>query len=163
MIRVLDNDNLQPIFESAAPMRVDVTDEKRATRFAVESGALRSDHVVDNLLELSIDFVLVGDGSRIQFEQIREYYNERRLVAVQCEMGTYVNLLIEAMPHTESASMIGGATVPVRFVEWREVQPEYGTLRQERVANPEHASTQQRGRQTGSETGAGSILSRVFS
>lgn len=164
MIRILDNDNLSPIFESASPMRVDVKDEKRATRNTVETGATRSDHVVDALLEVGIDFILTDSGAREQFDQIREYYEDHRLVTIQCRMGAYVNMLIEAMPHTETASILNGVSVPVRFVEWNEIAPEYGQLRQDRVANPEWAGSQQRGRQTGSETDdsrGGSILYRL--
>lgn len=151
-IRILDNETLKVIFESANVMRLDIDNEKKATRFEVESGAVRSDHVIDSLVEVMIDLVLVGDGAVGDFAALEDYYNNRKLVTVQSRMKVYPNLLVEAMPHTESGDIFDGSIIGMRLVEWKEVVPEYGALRQEQVVNPDHSSTQQRGRQSGIET-----------
>lgn len=169
MIRVLDNDTFFPLLVTAHPMRIDVKDEKRATKFPVETGALRSDHVIDELTEISVEFLMIGMLGRLHFEELRMFYESKRLVTVVCDMGVYPDMLIEAMPHTESPSMLSTGAAQLRFVEWREVAPEYGELQQEDVAAPQHASTQQRGRQSGMEPievesqRGGSIMSRWFS
>ncbi|WP_338328814.1 phage baseplate protein, partial [Achromobacter xylosoxidans] len=65
-VAILDADSLQVLFASAEPMRVGVREAKRATKFAVEDGTERSDHVVRELTEIQIDFLL-ADDTRNQF------------------------------------------------------------------------------------------------
>lgn len=162
-VQVLDGNTFAVLFNSAHPMRVAVSDEKRATRFQVENGGERSDHVVDNAVELAIEFVLSGHSARQQYEAMRLAYEENRLVTVQTRMRTYENMLIEAFPHEETPTIYDGAVLPLRFLEWREIEPEYGELQQEQVAEPRQASTVDRGAQTGapaseSETQRGSSI-----
>lgn len=150
MIRILDNESLTPIFESSSPMRVDVKPTKKATRHTVETGATRSDHVIDNLLEITIDLVLTENAQQ-EYNQISQYFDNRDLVAVQTGMGVFINMLIEDISHSESAQVFEGAMLPMRLVEWREIKPEYGELKQEQVKRPQHSSTAERGRQSGTE------------
>lgn len=150
-IQVLDNDTFRVLFLSANPMRLSVVDEKTATRFQVENGEERSDHIVNNAVEISIEFVLSDLDAREQFENMRQSYESNRLVTVQTRMRTYSNMLIESFPHEETVAVSTGAVLPVRLVEWREITPEYGALTQARVANPNQSSTVDRGNQRGSD------------
>lgn len=159
-VQILDNESFAVLFASANPMRVSVIDEKRATRFQVEDGGERSDHVVSNAIEINIEFILSGHDARQQFQLMRQAYQESRLVTVQARMGSYENMLIEAFPHEETSAVYDGAVVPVRLVQWRSVEPEYGELQQEKVANPAQSSTVQRGRQEGQEVPEGGETER---
>lgn len=151
MIRIMNNDGAQAIFEDAAIIRVDVKREKQATRFAVETGAVRSDHVIDKLTEISVDLVLATENARAAYDEIAQMFAEHQLVTIQTEMNVWPDMLIEAMPHSESAQIFMGATVQLRFVEWREVEPEYGELKQGKQAkNANQSSEQKRGKQKGS-------------
>lgn len=161
-ISILDDESLQPLFVGSHPMRVAVTDEKRLSRWAVETGDERSDHVIDNAIEINIDLVLVGDDDVTQYSALRDAYRDLRLVAVQTRMRTYPSMLIEAIPHDEDARV--GAMVAVRLSEWREVTPEQGEVYQ--PATSEYAGTTSRGRVQGSDPEPeaqrkGSILSRL--
>lgn len=171
MIRILDDESMEPVLESFAPMRIDVMDEKKATRFQVESGSVRSDHVIENPVEIMVDIILTDDDAQSQFDELTRYYSENKLVSVQCNFGTYTSMLIESIPHVEQSAIYKGAALPVRLVEWREVEPEYGALKQEQVANPEHTSTADRGKQPSRNSGTdtesakkrgSSILSRWY-
>lgn len=167
-IQLLDNESLEQVFVSANPMRVSVKEEKRVTKFTVETGEDRNDHVVTLAVEITIDFV-VPDDAKNAIEMMRSMFRENRLFTVQCKMGSYPNMLIESFPHDETADMFTGATVPLRFTEWRETAPEYGVITQQQVRNKEHSSTVSRGKQAGSTASEaqeskakGSILSGVF-
>jgi hypothetical protein len=137
------------IFSAAYPMRVSVTDTKTATQFQVENGETRSDHVVDNAIEITVDFILIGDDARNQFDNIHQAYKNNTLLSIQTKMKTYDNMLIVGVPHDETFTVYDGASMPVQFQEWREIQPEYGELQQKQVAKPEQSSTAARGKQTG--------------
>lgn len=159
-IQVLDGETFEVLFASSNPMRLSVLDEKRATKFKVEDGSERSDHVIDNAIQINIEFILSGDEAREQFQAISQAYFEHRLVTVQSRMGTYENMLIEAIPHEETRQMYDGAILPVRMTEWRETEPEYGELTQRQVAEPRQSSTVQRGTQTGQEVAPNSETER---
>jgi hypothetical protein len=169
MIRFIDNESLQPIFETINIMDLSVNDSKKATRSSVETGAIRSDHVIDNLIEINLSVQLTTDESANEFNDIKTYYTDKKLVTIQCKMGTYVNMLIEEMPFYENASNLYGATIDIKLIEWNEVTPEYGELKQEKVKDKKKASTQERGRVAGSDSKntppekKQSLAKRVFS
>lgn len=150
-VQVLDGGNFSVLFESTTPMRVSTTEEFKPTKFTVESGEERSDHIVKSAIEITIDFIITGDNARDQFDQLRQAAREHRLVTIQTRMSSYDNMLIESLGLDETIDIFQGAAIPVRFSEWREVEPEYGELKVSQVADPKQSSTVKRGRQTGSD------------
>ncbi|MGU9943840.1 hypothetical protein RVU96_09995 [Bordetella avium] len=158
-VAVLDAKTLEVLFQAASPMRVSVKESKRATKFAVEDGTERSDHVVRELIEVQIDFVLTADV-RNAFQSLRQAHEQNKLVSVQTKVRLYENLLITDIPHDETPELGMAIAVPVRLQEFLQVKPEYGTLPPEKVAKKNQSSTVQRGQQTGSEREESSILGR---
>lgn len=161
-VAILDADSLQVIFASAEPMRVSVRESKRATKFAVEDGTERSDHVVRELTEIQIDFLL-ADDTRNQFENLRQAFDKNKLVTVQTKVRSYENMLILDVPHDETPELGMAINIPVRLQEWVEVKPEFGTLPPAKVENKSQSSTVKRGQQTTQDSSrGGSILGGVF-
>ena len=149
-VEILDNDSLQPIWAGASPMQVSVSETSKATRFAVEDGSVRNDHVVRNATEISIKMMLAGDVTNL-FEALRTTYQQRDLVTIQTKTAVYTNMLVEEMPHEQDPGMADAVAVDLRFVEWQEVKPEYGELPPAKVAKPKQADTQKRGTQATKE------------
>jgi len=165
-VSVLDGETLQPMFVSAHPMRVSVREAKRATKFAVEDGTARSDHVVQELTEIQIDFVLNAD-TRNGFESLRQAFLKNSLVIVQTKVRSYESMLITDLPHDETPELGMAINVPLRFQEWLAVAPEYGTLPPAKVANKNQSSTVNRGQQSTTEADEstrrrGSVLGGIF-
>lgn len=165
-VTVLDTESFETLFASAHPMRVAVRETKRATKFAVEDGSERSDHVVRELTEIQIDFLLVDD-TRNQFESLRQAFDQNKLLTVQTKVKSYESMLIVDMPHDETPELGMAVNVPIRMQEWIEVKPEFGTLPPAKVENKGQSSTVKRGQQTTEESGEGkrrqgSVLSGVF-
>ncbi|QKQ46827.1 phage baseplate protein [Achromobacter denitrificans] len=150
-VAILDSESFETLFASAEPMRVAVREGKRATKFAVEDGTERSDHVVRELTEIQIDFLL-ADDTRNQFESLRQAFEKNKLVTVQTKVRSYENMLILGMPHDETPELGTAVNVPVRMQEWVEVKPEFGTLPPAKVENKSQSSTVKRGQQTTNET-----------
>jgi len=166
-VAILDGESLSPLFESADPLRVSVSERVTPTKFAVEDGSTRSDHVVEELKEIAIDFILTDD-TRNGFSNLKQAWSAKRLVTVQTKVDSYENMLIIAIPHDETADLGMAISVPVRLMEWREVKPEQGDLPQKSVAKKKQSSTVKRGQVRGTEAGEGterkgSILSGIFS
>ena len=147
---ILDNDSLQELWTGTDIMRVSVHETSKATRYAVEDGTSRNDHVIQNPTEIEIRMVLVGEVSRL-FQLLKQTYLERKLVTVQTKTDVYTDMLVEEIPHEQDAGMADGVTVNVRMVEWREVVPEYGELTMAKVAQPRQSDTVKRGSQATSE------------
>lgn len=165
-VTILDAESFETLFASAHPMRVSVTEAKRATKFAVEDGSERSDHVVRELAEIQIDFLL-ADDTRNEFESLRQAFEQNKLLTVQTKVGSYESMLIVAMPHDETPELGMAINVPIRMQEWIEVKPEFGELPPAKVENKSQSSTVKRGQQTSQESSAeterkGSVLSGVF-
>jgi hypothetical protein len=165
-VTILDAESFETLFASAHPMRVSVMEAKRATKFAVEDGTERSDHVVRELTEIQIDFLL-ADDTRNQFESLRQAFDQNKLLTVQTKVRSYESMLIVSMPHDETPELGTAVNVPIRMQEWIEVKPEFGELPPAKVEDKSKSSTVKRGQQTSEESGAaterkGSVLSGVF-
>jgi|SRR5690625_79249 len=165
-VAVLDNDTLQPLFQSAHPMRIAVDNEKEVTRWEVETGEERNDHVIDRAIEISVDFVLASADDVAQFNEIQDTYADLKLVTIQTRMRSYENMLMQAVPHDESIEV--GATVNARFIEWREITPEYGEANDGDfdAEEPQSQPTKEQGRVSSKEPqgetqARGSVLSRM--
>lgn len=150
-VMILDGETFEQLFVSASPMRLSAVESRKPTKFQVETGETRSDHVVVNANEIVIYLNLMTDDARDQYGLLRDAAAENRLVTVQTKMSSFDNMMIELITLDESNSNLSGAAVPIRLTEWREIQPEYGELKQEQVAKPEQSSTVKRGKQAGTQ------------
>lgn len=149
-IIILDNDSLEGLWEGSDIMSLSISEASKATRYAVEDGTNRNDHVIKKPVEISISMLLVGEVAQL-FQLLKQTYLERKLVTVQTKTDVYANMLVEEIPHEQDAGMTDGVTVTVKLVEWLEVKPEYGELTPKKVAQPHQSDTVKRGSQATSE------------
>ena len=145
LVAILDNDNLRQLFVASRPMRVGVRESRKATQFAVEDGSTRSDHVVVAPVEITLDLFIADDVARNGYEELRQAWNENRLVTVQTMVASYPNMLITDLPHDEVPQMAGAVMMPIRLMEWRTFQPQFGALPPQSVRNVAQSSTVQAG------------------
>lgn len=147
---ILDNDSLEELWADSDIMSVSVSETSKATRYAVEDGTNRNDHVIKNPVEISISMILAGKIAQL-FQLLKQTYLEHKLVTVQTKTDVYTNMLVEEIPHEQDTGMTDGVTVSVKMVEWQEVTPEYGELTPKKVAQPRQSDTVKRGSQATSE------------
>lgn len=167
LVAILDSESFEQLFTAAQPMRVSVRDTKRATKFEVEDGTTRSDHVVQDQIEISIDLLLQDDDARDGYQQIKQAKNDNRLVIVQTKVDSYESMLITEIPHDETVELGNSISMPMRLVEWRTVTPQYGALPPSKVKNKKQASTSKGGQKQTTEADAptkrkASVLYGVF-
>lgn len=161
-VAILDGETFEQLFSDAQPMKISVDERKTVTRFHVEDGSSRSDHVVYDGVEISIEFLL-NENVRQTYQAMSQAYFDNRLLTIQTKVASYDNMLITDFPHDELAHLGNTIVVPVHFVEWREVTPEYGDLPAASVANVSQSSTVERGNQQTQESKRdGSVLYRIF-
>lgn len=145
LVAILDGESYEQLFTAAQPMRVSVRESKRVTKFEVEDGTIRSDHVVDDQIEIAIDLILESQDARDGYQQIRQAKDDNRLVIVQTKVSSYESMLISEMPHDETTELGGAISMPLRLVEWRTVTPQFGALPPSKVMNKAQASTTKSG------------------
>lgn len=161
VVAILDSDTFEVLFSGANPMRVTVRHEKQATKFPVEDGSERSDHVIDLPKEIMLDYLL-SENMREIHEALKQAFMENRLVTVQTRIDSYPNMLIVSIPHDELATD-SAIAVNVALEEWVSVKPEYtdAPMRKADVKDSKQASTVKRGQQT--PTDAGEVKTRKAS
>lgn len=167
LVCILDGEDFQQLFVAAQPMRMTVREIKRPTKFVVEDGSTRSDHVVTDAVEISIDLILQDGDARNGYEEIRQAWRDNRLVTVQGKVGSYSSMLIAEIPHDESPEFGMGISMPIRLVEWRAVKPEYGDLPPSKVKSKKQASTAKGGQKQTTEASQptktkASVAYRIF-
>ena len=69
------------MFSLLNPMHVIVDEHRRLTAFPVEDGSNRSDHVVEEPIQITIDF-LVQDDLINQIQSIRSAWEDNKLFTV---------------------------------------------------------------------------------
>ena len=167
LVAILDAETFEQLFVAAQPMRVSVRDTKRATKFEVEDGSIRSDHVVQDQIEIAIDLLLQDQDARDAYQQIKQAKTDNRLVIVQTKVDSYESMLITEIPHDETVELGDAISMPMRLVEWRTVTPQYGALPPSKVKDKKQASTSKGGQKQTTEADApttrkASVLYGVF-
>lgn len=166
-VSILDNDSLIVLFDSIHPMRLAINEGKRATKYAVEDGTERSDHVVTELIEMQLDLTITEEV-RNTFENVRQAFLDNTLVTIQTKVTSYENMLIVDCSHDEIVDLGEAINIAMRLQQWQSVEPEFGELPQRQVVNPAQSSTTQRGQQSTSPVEAAeterrqSILYGIF-
>lgn len=167
LVAILDNESFEQLFTAASPMRVSVREEKKVTKFAVEDGSTRSDHVVKLAVEVAIDLLLEDEFARDMYLQLQQAWRDNKLMIVQTKVGSYSSMLIESMPHDETTELGNGISIPIRLTEWETVTPQYGSLPPSKVAKKKQADTAKAGQKqsteaTPAQTRKASVLYGVF-
>lgn len=177
LVAILDGETFEQLFVAAQPMRVSVRKTKRVTRYEVEDGTVRSDHTVDDQIEIAIDILVEEQDARDTYLQFSQAMAANRLVTVQTKVSSYDSMLISEMPHDETIELGGAISIPLRLVEWRTVSPQYGgsvgangggsSLPPSKVKNKKQASTSKGGQKQTTEADAptkrkASVLYGVF-
>jgi len=152
MIQIFDNETKELIFTNTNILNIDIKDSKTITKYQVEDGTTKNDHIYENALEIEIALLLAKssqDENLEQFTKILSYYKNNKAVIIQSNMNVYENMIIEEIPHCENKDIFDGATINMKLSQWRNVKPIYGELKD--VKSSKHSDTQNIGRQQGSE------------
>lgn len=123
-------------------MHVIVEEHRRLTAFPVEDGSNRTDHVVEEPRQITVDF-LVQDDLINQLQSIKTAWRDNRLFTVMTRGDMYKDMFLVAMPHDEPSNMVG-IGITLIFQEFKTVYPEYGEV-PIRVEQSKQTDTKQRG------------------
>ncbi|MDR0805942.1 MAG: hypothetical protein LBN41_04230 [Enterobacteriaceae bacterium] len=166
-VKIFDLDSFNTLFSSASPIKVNVRDEHKATKFQVESGETRSDHVVVEAIEIDMELILSGEDMKNTYESIRQAFDKHQLLGIQTKVRTYSPMLMINFPHDELPEMLDAIKLSLHFTEWRTIEPEYGELPPQKVEKKQQSGTVNRGKVQTQEADEktkkkGSVLTDIF-
>ncbi|WP_197328957.1 MULTISPECIES: phage baseplate protein [Ralstonia solanacearum species complex] len=139
-------------FTEARPMKASVKEPSKAMEHPVESGATITDHRIILPVEIELTMLLASSAYRDIYRQIREMFRKGDILTVQTKAGSYSNMLIAEMPHDENPDAFGTLMLTLKLKEVLIVTARYDKLPPGKVKNKTHASTVQRGEQSGKPT-----------
>jgi len=163
VVCVLD-EALAQVFEKARPMKAEVKEESKTMEHPLETGSTITDHRIILPVVVELSMLLATEDYAATYNQIKDLFLRAELLTVQTRVGTFTSMLIEKMPHDESADMQDACMLALTLKEAKFVSPQFSTLK---VASPRDSNTAKRGEQQPKSTPpatqrSGSILSGVF-
>lgn len=169
VIAVLDSSFTQ-VFERARAIKAGVARDSKPMEHPLETGAVVTDHRVILPISVELSLILVGADYKTVYQQIRDLFTRGELLTVQTRVDSFPSMLIEKMPHEETAEIYDGVMLALTLKEALFVTPQYSILPPSTVVRPKDASTVKRGQISPTETSAAqqetvrsqSVLGRLF-
>lgn len=146
VVAVLDS-NFNQLFQLARPMKCNVNVQSKLMSHPVENGSLITDFRIVLPTEIELGMIIGGDEYRSVYQEIKTAYLNADALIIQTRADTYLNMVIEAIPHDESPDMFDAIPVALRFKEAILINVQYQALTPAAVATPSDQSTVKRGEQ----------------
>jgi hypothetical protein len=147
VVGIFDGESFEQIFNTARPIKANVKPTLKIMDHPIETGAIVSDFAVILPVEIELSLMLQGDEYVSTYQSIRTYFATQTTVIVHTKAGVFENMLIEAMPHEESADVFDALPLALRLREVQYVTVQYQTLTPQAVQQPTDQSTVNRGAQ----------------
>lgn len=155
VVGVFDSSFAQ-VFPQARPLKATVRPSAKLMDHPVESGGSITDHRVILPTEIELTLILSHAEFRDTYGQIEQRFLDTETLVVQTSMGSYPDMVIEAMPHDEVGGDVGMVAMNLKFREVILVTAQFQALPPAAVDQPatgekgkRNASTVKRGEQTG--------------
>lgn len=150
VVAVLASDFSQ-VFEQARAIKATVGRGSKAMEHPLETGATVTDHRIVLPVTVELSLLLTSEDYRPVYQQIRDLFTRGELLTVQTRVDSFPSMLIEKMPHEETADIFDGVAVALSLKEAQFVQPQFSTLK---VSRPKDSNTVAQGQQQPTETPA---------
>lgn len=145
IVKILNQQTLQQIFTAARPIKASVRETAKVMQYPVETGATLSDNRVSNPTEIHMELFIPSEAYTSVYPQIRNAWLNATMLSVQTRTGTYKNMIIQDMPHEETAEMFSAITMQVIFKEVIQIGAAQSgapaVLNNYSPASPNHANT----------------------
>ena len=152
-------DGFTQVFTAARPMSATVKNEAKLMEHPVESGAAVADHKVGQPVQIELSLMVAGGNYRDVYAEIKQLYEEGRLLVVQTRADSYDDQVIEALPHEEDPETFDALKIDLKTRQVRIVSAQIQVL----PKKPAQQKTQQTGeKQPQQEKQQGSWAHGVF-
>ena len=150
VVAVLKADFSQ-VFQNARAIKATVGRGSKAMEHPLETGATVTDHRIILPVTVDLSLLLTTENYRAVYQQVRDLFKRGELLTVQTRVDSFPSMLIEKMPHEETADILDGVALALSLKEAQFVQPQFSALK---VRQPKDSNTVRRGQQQPTETPA---------
>lgn len=147
IVGVFDMESYEQIFSRARPVKANVIRAQKIMDHPLETGAVVSDFAVVMPVSIELSLVIASADYQSVYQSIKTYFETQTLVSLHTKADVFPNMLIEAMPHEESADMFDAIPLALRLRQVQLVTVQYQTLPPAAVETPTDQSTVNRGQQ----------------
>lgn len=153
IVAVFTQSDFTQVLTNANVMRVSPFPSAKVMEHPVEDGSMVTDHHIVNLMEIDVNILPQYGKQREIYNELYQMFVGGILLAIQTRTKTYTNMLVQGMPHDETADMLGTVPISIRFKEWRPVKASYAQIAYDGAgvqgsAIPQLSSTVDKGRLT---------------
>lgn len=162
--KILDADGRQ-LFQEAVALRVTVTREAKVMEHPIETGATIVDHMVVQPIKIELALILTAATYKAVYASLAAAYLAGKLLTVQTRADSFVNMLIERIPHEETPEQFDILPVAVTLREVKLITPTYTRVKVNPKRNPKSAGTKKKGETQSTEVTAsngGSTLGKGY-
>jgi hypothetical protein len=136
-------DGYSQVFRDARPITASVREEAKMMEHPLESGAVVTDHMVIQPVEIELALTLIPETYRDTYKAIKELYLQGALLTVQTRADNYENQVIASLPHEENPEIFDTITIGLKLKEVRIVKAQVEATY--KAKNPAQSKTVDRG------------------
>lgn len=150
VVQVLNQQTNTQMFQGARPIKAEVREYAKVMDYPVESGVTLSDHRISMPTEITLTCIIPSSQYTVAYVAIRNAWLAPTVLSVQTRTGTYKNMIIAELPHSEDAEMFSAITIDIKMREFITVSGA-GTTQQNNFspANPANSTNVASGLQQG--------------
>lgn len=141
VVGVYDNDTFEQLFKTARPMKANISRVRKVMEHPIETGSIVQDFAITMPTEIELSMVLNSGDYPAVYKTILDYFLNGTYVSIQTKADTFYNMIIQAMPHEESADMFDAIPLAIKLKHVQQVLVQYQALAPAQVAQPQDQST----------------------
>jgi len=166
VVGIYDNDTFEQLFQTARPMKANINRSAKIMEHPIETGSVVQDFMIIQPVDIELSMVLASDGEyQAVYQAIKGYFLSGTQVSIQTKADVFPDMLIQAMPHEESADMFDAIPLAIKLRQIQMVTVQYQALTASNVQQPQDQSTVQTGAQQPQQSALyqiGSFLGGIF-
>ena len=147
VVAVYQND-FSRVFSNALNIKASINVGSKLMEHPVEDGSTRTDFRIITPIDITLGVILRAENYRQTYNQIYNVFKDGISLIVQTKAATYVNMMLQEMPHEESPDYFDTLVMTIKLKEVILVQTRYLALPAKKVKNKNKQSTKKKGQQT---------------
>ena len=152
VVGIYYNYTFYQLFQTARPVKANISRQRKVMDHPIEQGALVQDFAITLPVEIELALILNGDEYQAVYQEIKGYFLAGIPVSIQTKADVFPNMLLQGMPHEESADMFDAIPLALKLRQIQLVTVQYQALTQTQVTTPADQSTVSRGAQQPKES-----------
>lgn len=152
IVGVYDNITFDQLFETARPMKANISRVRKIMEHPIEAGSLIQDFAITLPVEIELSLLLQSDEYQAVYQEIKGYFLNGIQVSIQTKADVFPDMLIQAMPHEESPDTFDVLPLALKLRQIQLVTVQYQALTEAQVTEPVNQSTINRGAQQPKES-----------